>query len=124
MTAYRQLEERFRRIATLEQAISVLHWDTASMMPSGGAAARTEQLATLRMTAHQHLIAPEVEAECPDAGAEPRPGSTIHLGQKAAFPGGLLDHTAQTGSDERQGPTVNDVAAGDGRRAQRVLKVD
>jgi len=61
MTAYRQLEERFRRIATLEQAISVLHWDTASMMPSGGAAARTEQLATLRLIAHQHLTAPEVE---------------------------------------------------------------
>jgi len=61
MTAYRQLEERFRRIGTLEQAISVLHWDTASMMPSGGAAARTEQLATLRLIAHQHLTAPEVE---------------------------------------------------------------
>jgi len=43
MTAYRQLEERFSsdRDAS-RQAISVLHWDTASMMPSGGAAARTE----------------------------------------------------------------------------------
>jgi carboxypeptidase Taq len=61
MTAYRQLEERFRRVGTLEQAISVLHWDTASMMPSGGTAARTEQLATLRLIAHQHLTAPEVE---------------------------------------------------------------
>jgi len=36
MTAYQQLEERFRRIGALEQAISVLHWDTAAMMPEGG----------------------------------------------------------------------------------------
>jgi carboxypeptidase Taq len=61
MTAYQQLEGRFRRIATLEQAISVLHWDTAAMMPSGGAAARAEQLATLRLIAHEHLTAPEID---------------------------------------------------------------
>ena len=30
MNAYRQLEERFRRIGAIEQAISVLHWDTAA----------------------------------------------------------------------------------------------
>ena len=40
MTAYQQLQQRFRRIGSLEQAISVLHWDTAAMMPTGGAAAR------------------------------------------------------------------------------------
>jgi carboxypeptidase Taq len=62
MTAYRQLEGRFRRIGALEQAISALHWDTAAMMPSGGAAARMEQLATLRLVAHQHLTAPEIDA--------------------------------------------------------------
>src|SRR6201987_3387970 len=61
MTAYQQLEERFRRIGTLEQAISVLHWDTAAMMPEGGATARAEQLATLRLIAHQHLTASEVD---------------------------------------------------------------
>jgi carboxypeptidase Taq len=62
MTAYRQLEARFRRIGALEQAISVLHWDTASVMPAGGIAARTEQLATLRLIAHQQLTAPAVES--------------------------------------------------------------
>src|SRR5262249_52378562 len=61
MTAYRQLEGRFRQIGALEQAISVLHWDTAAMMPPGGAGARTEQLATLRLLAHRHLIAPEID---------------------------------------------------------------
>jgi len=72
MTAYRQLEERFRRIGAIEQAISVLHWDTASMMPEGGAVARAEQLATLRLIAHQDLVAPEVEELL--AGAEASDG--------------------------------------------------
>ncbi len=72
MTAYRELEQRFRRLGAIEQAISVLHWDTAAIMPSGGAAARAEQLATMRLIAHQHLAAPEIEgllAEA-EAGAE------------------------------------------------------
>ena len=68
MSAYRELETRFRRIGALEQAISMLHWDTAAMMPAGGATARAEQLATLRGIAHEQLTAPElgdllVEAE-------------------------------------------------------------
>ena len=61
MTAYRQLEERFRRVGVIEQAISVLHWDTAAIMPEGGAAARAEQLATLRVIAHRRLVAPEID---------------------------------------------------------------
>jgi carboxypeptidase Taq len=61
MTPYQRLEERFRRLGALEQAISVLHWDTAAMMPEGGTAARAEQLATLRLIAHQHLTAPDID---------------------------------------------------------------
>src|SRR5438067_3140368 len=69
MTAYRELEQRFRRLGAIEQAISVLHWDTAAIMPAGGAAARAEQLATLRLIAHQHLVAPEIEALLAEADA-------------------------------------------------------
>ena len=47
MTAYHQLETRFRRIGAIEGAISMLHWDAAAIMPAGGAAARAEQLASL-----------------------------------------------------------------------------
>ena len=61
MTAYRQLEARFRRIGAIEQAIAVLHWDAAAIMPTGGARARAEQLATLRVLAHEELIAPELD---------------------------------------------------------------
>ena len=60
MTAYRQLETRFRRIGAIEEAIAVLHWDAAAMMPAGGARARTEQLATLRVIAHDQLTTPEL----------------------------------------------------------------
>src|SRR6516162_9357233 len=60
MTAYRQLEQRFRRIGAIDEAISMLHWDAATMMPAGGAAARAEQLATLRVITHQHLTAQQI----------------------------------------------------------------
>jgi carboxypeptidase Taq len=70
MTAYQLLEERFRQIGALEQAISVLHWDTGAMMPEGGAPARAEQLATLRLVAHQHLTAPEIDDLLGEAEAD------------------------------------------------------
>ena len=69
MTPYHRLEERFRRLGALEQAISVLHWDTAAMMPEAGAPARAEQLATLRLMAHQHLTAPEIDEMLAEAEA-------------------------------------------------------
>jgi carboxypeptidase Taq len=70
MTAYRRLEARFRRIGAIEGAISMLHWDAAAMMPAGGAAARTEQLATLRLLSHQHLTAPEIADLVAEAESE------------------------------------------------------
>src|SRR5438552_2125154 len=59
-TAYRELEARFRRLGTVEEAVAMLHWDAAAMMPPGGAASRAEQLATLRVIAHQLLAAPDI----------------------------------------------------------------
>ncbi len=61
MTAYQELESRFRRVGALEEAIGVLNWDSATMMPAGGAATRAEQLATLSLLAHQQLTAAEID---------------------------------------------------------------
>jgi carboxypeptidase Taq len=72
MTAYHQLEARFRRLGAIEGAISMLHWDAAAMMPAGGAAARAEQLAALRGLAHQHLTAPEIADLLAKAESETR----------------------------------------------------
>jgi carboxypeptidase Taq len=58
VTAYQELEQRFRRIARLNGAIAVLHWDSATMMPAGGARTRADQLATLGVLAHERLIDP------------------------------------------------------------------
>jgi carboxypeptidase Taq len=70
MIAYRQLETRFRRIGAIEQAIAMLHWDAAAMMPVGGARARAEQLATLRVIAHEELTAPELDDLVVEAQSE------------------------------------------------------
>jgi carboxypeptidase Taq len=72
MTAYRQLETRFRRLGAIEGAISMLHWDAAAMMPTGGATARAEQLAALRGVAHQHLTTPEIGDLLAEAEGESR----------------------------------------------------
>jgi carboxypeptidase Taq len=58
MTAYQQLEGRFRRLSNLEETTNFLHWDTATMMPEGGAESRAEQLATLRVLCHEMLAEP------------------------------------------------------------------
>lgn len=57
MTPYRELEKHFKRISLLEEAIGVLDWDTAAMMPKGGASARAEQIAALRLMRHEALTA-------------------------------------------------------------------
>ena len=58
MTAYQQLEARFRRVGRARGGDRrCCNWDSATMMPAGGAATRAEQLATLRLLAHQQLTA-------------------------------------------------------------------
>ncbi|WNK01023.1 carboxypeptidase M32 [Thalassospiraceae bacterium LMO-JJ14] len=56
---YEQLEARFRRIALLGEAEAMLHWDYAAVMPTGGADARSEQLAELKAISHGLLVSAE-----------------------------------------------------------------
>ena len=70
MTALDRLTTRFARIAALDEAAGVLHWDASVMMPEGGGAARGEQLATLAGLSHELLTAPEVAADLSAATAE------------------------------------------------------
>jgi carboxypeptidase Taq len=58
MSAYQDLEARFRRLNTLREAAGVLHWDMSTVMPEGGAGARSEQLATLEVVCHEMLTDP------------------------------------------------------------------
>ena len=60
LSAYRSLETRFRRLAAIEGASSILWWDQAAMMPAGGAEARAEQLAELKLVRHEMLTDPVI----------------------------------------------------------------
>jgi carboxypeptidase Taq len=101
MSAYQQLEARFRRIEALQQALAMLQWDAAAMMPPGGALARAEQMAALRIVVHQHLTAPDMPdllAEAEAAGEALGPWQRANLremrrrwGHMAAVPGELVE---------------------------------
>lgn len=52
MTNYEQLHAHFGRIGRVREALEILHWDMAAMMPTASAAARGEQLATLHGLEH------------------------------------------------------------------------
>src|SRR5260370_40734015 len=100
-TAYPELEARFRRLGAVEEAIAMLHWDAAAIMPPGGGPARAEQLATLRVIAHQLLDAPEIAGFLDAAEAEADalgPWQRANLREMrrrwrhaAAVPGDLVD---------------------------------
>ncbi len=58
MSAYRTLQDRFRRLGVIGDTIGLLQWDRATTMPEGGADARAEQLATLQVLSHELLTEP------------------------------------------------------------------
>ena len=60
MSAYQELEARFHRVVNLRHAVAMLSWDLATLMPEGGRTARAEQVATLRVLAHEHLTDPRM----------------------------------------------------------------
>lgn len=71
MTAYARLTARAARIATLNEASSMLGWDASAMMPPGGAEARGEQFAVLAGMSHGLATAPMVAADLAEAEASP-----------------------------------------------------
>ncbi|OYV41604.1 MAG: carboxypeptidase M32 [Rhodospirillales bacterium 20-64-7] len=79
MTAYQRLTEHFARIATLNEAVGMLSWDSAAMMPAGGAAARGEQLATLAGLSHELLTASKVAEDLAAAGSPNEPWAAENL---------------------------------------------
>jgi carboxypeptidase Taq len=104
-TAYARLQDRFTRIATLNEAAGMLGWDAAAMMPPGGAAARGDQLAVLAGLAHAQLTAPSVGDDLAeaDAPAEPWRDANLRLMRHAytratAVPADLVEATARANS--------------------------
>ena len=56
--AYRQLEERFRRLTLIREAMAMLRWDMSVVMPHGSSAARGEQIAALKLLIHEMMSDP------------------------------------------------------------------
>lgn len=71
MTPYDDLSGRFRRLGLLRDALSILNWDTAAMMPDGGAPARAEQSAALSVVIHQQQVEERVGDLLDAADAQP-----------------------------------------------------
>jgi len=76
---YLALEARFHRLGALREAGRVLQWDRATMMPEGGAVARAEQLATLKVMGHELLT----DAALPDLLAAAESDNTLDDWQRA-----------------------------------------
>lgn len=70
LSAYAQLAARFAKLARLQDVAAMLQWDSAAMMPPGGAEARAEQLAMLKVMAHELLIDPASDDLLAEAEAE------------------------------------------------------
>ncbi|MDR4308238.1 carboxypeptidase M32 [Chelatococcus sambhunathii] len=75
MSAYSDLAARFSRAAAISNAIGILHWDHAAMMPKGAAASRSESVALLAVLRHEMVTDPEIgdligEAEAADGLGE------------------------------------------------------
>ncbi|MBI1777259.1 MAG: carboxypeptidase M32 [Proteobacteria bacterium] len=60
MPAYQSLESRFRRMALIDEARAMLDWDYAAIMPEGGAAARADSLAALKVVSHELMTDPRL----------------------------------------------------------------
>lgn len=99
--AYDRLATRAVRLAALNEAQAILHWDASAMMPPGGAAARGEQLATLAGLAHGMMTAPEVADDLASAeAADGWPAANLALLRRAyrratALPSALVEATAR-----------------------------
>ena len=108
MSAYAELEARFKRIAILTEASRVLHWDASTLMPPGGAEPRAEQLAALQVTCHELVTDPAVgglieAAEAAADGLDPWQGANLaemrrRRAHATALPADLVEALSKAGS--------------------------
>jgi carboxypeptidase Taq len=103
-SAYERLTDRFRLIATIGECASMLGWDAAAIMPTGGGAARGEQMAVLAVLRHEHLTASDVAADLAAAETSgPWEAANLRLMRHAyarakALPSDLVEAQAKANS--------------------------
>ena len=108
-TAYEELRERFRRIGLVSDALGILGWDQATMMPEGSAPGRGEQIAALSVMRHEMLVDPglrdgiaaaQAAADTPDGGWHLANLREMERASRdaAAVPGDLVEAAARAGA--------------------------
>ena len=115
MTPYQQLEARFARRGTLQEALAVLSWDHSAMMPTGGAGARAEQVSMLEVMAHEILTA----AELPDLFEEAQGQNDLGDWQRANLKEMRRDWLHATAVPARLVEALRGSAACGGAEAER-----
>lgn len=108
MTPYQSLERLFTRLRALGDAAGILGWDAQTLMPTGAAEGRAEQLATLRGLSHELLVAPQTAdlLEAAEARAiDLDPWQSANLGEMrrahahaSAVPGDLVEAESKASS--------------------------
>jgi carboxypeptidase Taq len=105
MSAYDRLTASFARIATLNEAASMLGWDAAAMMPDGGAEARGEQMAVLAGLSHELLTAPKLAEDLAGAQSPNDEWNAANLAlmreahkRATALPGDLVEAVSRASS--------------------------
>ena len=103
--AYKALEARFKRMNLVYDAIAMLDWDAAAMMPDGGANARADQVATLKVIAHEQATDPAL-AELFDQAKPADPWAQANLREMrrgwlhaTAVPGDLVEAKSKAVSE-------------------------
>jgi carboxypeptidase Taq len=103
--AYKALETRFKRMNLVYDAIAMLDWDAAAMMPDGGANARADQVATLKVIAHEQATDPAM-AELFDLAKPADPWAQANLREMrrgwlhaTAVPGDLVEAKSKAVSE-------------------------
>ncbi|GBD47039.1 carboxypeptidase M32 [Methylopila sp. Yamaguchi] len=61
MTAYSELSAHFGRVSALSNALGILHWDNAAVMPKGAAETRADSVALLDVLRHGMATDPRVK---------------------------------------------------------------
>ncbi|MGI3903326.1 MAG: carboxypeptidase M32 [Janthinobacterium lividum] len=108
MTPYQSLERLFIRLRALGDAAGILGWDAQTLMPTGAAEGRAEQLATLRGLSHELLVAPQTAdlldaAEARDTDLDPWQGANLREMRRShahasAVPGDLVKAESKASS--------------------------
>lgn len=125
--AHAALGSRFRRAALIGDALGILGWDQATLMPEGSADGRAEQIATLSVMRHELIVDPSVrenldaarDVSMPESGDSWATGNLREMERSylyaAAVPGDLVEATARANAvcelQWRSARAVNDFAS-------------